>query len=88
MREQELCLIHLPQSKNYAIISPHRITYGLNASGDELESLIKEEQQVSEIEGENNKCVSEMPTVSIGLIPTFDCNLRFLFFSVFAIINT
>ena len=81
MKKSNVCLINLPQQKNYAIVSPHRIVYGLNASESELNGLIKEEKEravkTGEPKAESDRVHSQ--SASIGLIPTFDCNLRCIY---------
>ena len=81
MKKRKICVINLPQRKNYAIVSPHRIVYGLNASESELNGLIKEEkEQTVKIDVPKTKS-DEMhsQSASIGLIPTFDCNLKCIY---------
>jgi len=81
MKEHEICLIDLPQQKNYAIVTPHRIVYGLNASENELNNLIAEEkeQSIKADRSKDSKCNTKLQSASIGLIPTFDCNLKCIY---------
>ncbi|TRZ77228.1 radical SAM protein [bacterium] len=82
MKEYDLCLIDLPQQKNYAIVSPHRIVYGLNASREELNTLIEEEEKEQSLKVDqckDNKDNMNLQSASIGLIPTFDCNLKCIY---------
>ena len=46
--DNNLCIVDLPGHKNYAILSPYRITYGLDASTSELRNLVDEEKQIIE----------------------------------------
>ncbi len=81
MENDRLCIINLPKGKNYAIVSPHRIVYGLNASKNEFANLIKEEEKrirkVKILKTSHN--VPRLYSNSISLIPTFDCNLKCIY---------
>jgi uncharacterized protein len=74
---KEICVISLPRKKSYAVISPHRIVYGLEASKKEMSALVEEEKKVMKnfVSGTNysGQCLEND---SVGIIPTFDCNLR------------
>jgi len=81
MKKSRICVINLPRERNYAIVSPHRIVYGLNASENELDNLIKEEEERTvEIDKSKSNCDRmHSQFANIGLIPTFDCNLNCIY---------
>lgn len=75
--KEEVCVIDLPGKKNYAIVSPHRIVYGLDASDSEINVLMEEERNIiKDSVPKVNFTGRRLSADSIGLIPTFDCNLR------------
>ncbi|MFH1900608.1 MAG: radical SAM protein [Patescibacteria group bacterium] len=78
MKNNNICIVKLPNGDNYAIISPYRITYGLNASKKDLQHLILEEYELLDKKELKNESSDEIKT-SIGIIPTFDCNLRCIY---------
>jgi uncharacterized protein len=70
-------IVSLPGGNNYAIILPGTIMYGLEVnSNEELSELIKEAE---EYQPESQKNQNIHPFSTIGLIPTFDCNLRCIY---------
>lgn len=69
------CVVTLPGERNYALISPGRIVYGLNASEEELKELINEDESTLNRNKPKEKIRNMVSGVSLGLIPTFDCNL-------------
>lgn len=74
--KDNISVIELPKPRCYAIISPSRIVYALDASDKEFKKLKEDESE------SNIKCSSkpgEKPiskSASVGLIPTLDCNLK------------
>lgn len=74
-----VCVVELPGEKNYAVVSPGRVVYGLKASKKELNDLISEE----ELGWEKRRFAKSTPenvcSVSLGIIPTLDCNLRCIY---------
>lgn len=70
-------IVFLPGNHNYALILPGAILYGLDViSESELTELINEAEEYHD----NSNSELERSTVStIGLIPTFDCNLRCIY---------
>jgi len=69
------CVVRLPGTKNYAVIAPGLLLFGLGASSVELEGLIKEARANNEETGK----AKEKTFSTIGLIPTFDCNQRCIY---------
>jgi len=72
---KNICIVKLPGKRNYALISPGRIAYGLNASEPELQGLVAEEETFLLEQKAPIDIQDPLASVSIGLIPTFDCNL-------------
>ena len=70
-----LCVIDLPGEKNYAVVSPGRIAYGLNASSKDLfELCAKEKRLLNRVRKHGHNTI--IRSSSVGIMPTFDCNLR------------
>ncbi|MEK7149625.1 MAG: radical SAM protein [Patescibacteria group bacterium] len=78
MEKNNLCVINLPGQNNFAVVSPGRIAYGLNASENELQQLVADEEKHTEnIELKKENCnTMRLSAPVIALMPTFDCNLR------------
>lgn len=70
----KVCIAELVGENNYAVISPDRLVFGLGASTQELQQLVAEETALLALPSE--EVVGSSQEVSLGLIPTFDCNLR------------
>ena len=78
--EKDICIINLSGKNNYAIVTPNRITYGLNASKKEFDSLLSEEKTLLLKRKNRKKTTKKLDSViSMGIIPTFDCNLKCLY---------
>ena len=73
--QKNICIVSLPGEKNFAVISPGRVVYGLNASNEELLGLVVEEEKALSERTPSSEEYKSTPSTSIGLIPTFDCNL-------------
>ena len=59
---------------NFAFISEDRIVFAIDASAEELEGLLLEERAY--LPDSPETCSASQSTVSLGIIPTFDCNLH------------
>lgn len=72
-----ISIVKLTGFNNYAILSPGRIVFGLDATARELNNLIVEEElkirENPDFKENNSQNIKSGDT--IGLIPTFDCNL-------------
>jgi len=79
---KNLCVIPLPGECNYAVVSPQRIVYALDASRDELQQLETEEKELLQ-HGipSTTEYETEVPLVvdSLAVIVTHDCNLRCIY---------
>jgi uncharacterized protein len=75
---KDVCIVKLPGEKNYAVISPGRVAYGLNATELELNQLVAEEESKLE-QAVLDKVYEFVPSTSLGIIPTFDCNLNCIY---------
>ncbi len=78
-QDNNLCIVELPGNKNYSIVSPGRIVYGLNASKKELNSLINQERNLLRKFQRHGRKEKNNVNASLGIIPTFDCNLRCIY---------
>jgi len=71
-----ICVVELPGEKNYAVISPSRVVFGLKASKKEINDLIREENLEQLKDKLSTGVLYDSSIVSLGIIPTLDCNLR------------
>ncbi|NMB70509.1 radical SAM protein [candidate division WWE3 bacterium] len=69
------CVVSLPGVRNYAVISPGLLLFGLGATPDDLTSLVNEAQNDTVDTAEAHDDAFS----TIGLIPTFDCNQRCIY---------
>lgn len=75
----KISIIKLPESNNYAVVSLDRIVYALEASKEELYNLIIDEKKTILNRESCTKSVKITNNASIGLITSFDCNLRCIY---------
>ncbi|MBU1017138.1 radical SAM protein [Patescibacteria group bacterium] len=75
MKTPNVCVIKLPGVKNYAVVSPGRIVYGLNACEEDMRVLVEEEMQ-NVLSQSGELLPSPNTGAKLSWIPTFDCNLR------------
>jgi uncharacterized protein len=67
-------VVKLPGDGNFALISQGRIVYALGATAQELQQVLEEERGRETIKPLEEDALL-VPSVTLGLIPTFDCNL-------------
>lgn len=81
MKDTNLCIVNLPGQNNFAIVSPGRIAYGLNASENELRQLITDEKEYIKDNTfeKTNYSATRLSSPVVALMPTFDCNLRCIY---------
>ncbi|MBP7785716.1 radical SAM protein [Patescibacteria group bacterium] len=72
VEKNEVCVVKLPGIRNFAVVYPGNILFGLDATDEDLESLMFEAYSVP-IENINEHSRNN---ASLGIIVTFDCNLR------------
>lgn len=68
---KNVCVVELPGQRNFAVIYPGNILFGLGASEKDLINLIKEASDETIEDSSGNT-----ENASLGIIVTFDCNLR------------
>lgn len=71
-----VCIVDLPGTGNYAIVSPGRIVYALDATEAELAEVVNEEENFKD-NANNNHETSDVD--SLAIITTHDCNLRCIY---------
>ncbi|MFH1648312.1 MAG: radical SAM protein [Patescibacteria group bacterium] len=70
-----LCVIKLVGEKDYAIVTPGRIVFALDASDKEFKEVISEEEKIQN----NFELEEDDPFESVSIIPTMNCNLACIY---------
>lgn len=78
----DISVVKLIDDNNYAIISPDRIVFGLNASQQEIKNLIESEKEYWHYKSKkeiNSVNIAQQENAKVVLMLTFDCNLRCIY---------
>ncbi len=71
--DNNVSVVTLPGKHNFAVIYPRGILFGLNATQNELETLVEEATEAASQPNADYEFVAEYAELS--MIPTFDCTL-------------